>query len=187
MLVAAAARALVAGCVAVVAASVLLLAGPGTAAPATAGTAPAAAPVAGSPAVLSGASGSPEASFKSHCSTRLTYRQLTRASSRTPGPCVAERGQVFQYRPGAGERSMLLDVTDTGGGIWDTAVEVRLPASTASGPLNEDDIVEVWGTVAGTTTTKTRFGGRVQVPVVDARYMTVLQSIASSMTTPAAT
>lgn len=82
---------------------------------------------------------------------------------------------------------MLLDVTDTGGGIWDTAVEVRLPASGGLGSLSQDDIVEVWGTVAGTTTARTRFGGSIRVPVVDARYMTVLQSIASSVTTPAAT
>ena len=69
----------------------------------------------GGPAVVSGASGSPAAAFKAHCSSRLTYRQLS--SARAPGQCVDEHGQVFQYRAGAGGHSMLLDVTDTGGGI----------------------------------------------------------------------
>lgn len=183
---AAAAVGWVVGCTAVAAASALL-AGPVAGAAAAAGLVPAGAPVAGSPAVLSGASGSPEPAFKSRCSAHLTYRQLTRASTRSTARCADERGQVFQYRSGAGDRSMLLDVTDTGGGIWDTPVEVRLPSSPGIGPLHEGDIVEVWGMVAGATTTRTRFGGNVHVPVVDARYVTVLQSIASSVTTPAAT
>ena len=135
----------------------------------------------GSPAVLSGASGSPAAAFKSHCSSHPTYRRL--ASAPASGQCVNEHGQVFQYHSGAPKRSMLLDITNTGGGIWNTAVDVRLPASAASTHLAEGDIVEVWGTVSGTTTTRTRFGGSVHVPVVDARYVTVLQSIASSVTT----
>lgn len=137
--------------------------------------------VTGTPMAPSGASGSPESSFKSHCSSHLTYRQLSSADA--PGRCVDERGQVFQYRTGAGGRSMLLDVTDTGGGIWNTAVDVRLPSSGGSAHLSEGDIVEMWGTVSGTTTTRTRFGGNVHVPLVEARYVTVLQSIASSDTT----
>lgn len=136
----------------------------------------------GAPAVPSGASGSRAATFKSHCSSHPTYRQL--ASAPVSGKCVDEHGQVFQYRSGARRRSMLLDITNTGGGIWDTAVDVRLPASAASAHLSEGDIVEVWGTVSGTTTTHTRFGGNVHVPVVDARYVRVLQPIASSVTTP---
>jgi hypothetical protein len=136
----------------------------------------------GSPAVLSGASGSPATAFKSHCSSRPTYRQLTSAPA--PGRCINEHGQVFQYHSGAAKRSMLLDITNTGAGIWDTAIDVRLPKSAASAHLSEGDIVEVWGTVSGTTTSHTRFGRSVHVPVVDARYVTVLQSIASSVTTP---
>lgn len=139
----------------------------------------------GGPAVVSGASGSPAAAFKAHCSSRLTYRQLS--SAQAPGQCVDEHGQVFQYRVGARGHSMLLDVTDTGGGIWDTAVDVRLPASRMTVHLSEGDIVEVWGTVSGTATTRTRFGGKVHVPLVDARYLKVLQSIATSVTTPTAT
>jgi hypothetical protein len=136
----------------------------------------------GSPAVLSGASGSPAAAFKSHCFSRPTYRQLTTAPA--PGQCVNEHGQVFQYHSGAAKRSLLLDITNTGGGIWNTAIDVRLPKSATSTHLSEGDIVEVWGTVSGTTTSRTRFAGSVHVPVVDARYVTVLQPIASSVTTP---
>jgi hypothetical protein len=185
-----------AGCAAMLVASVGLLTGPAAAQAAPAGPAVAQAapashasssPEVGSSPVLIGASGSPETAFKSHCSAHLTYKQLARASAHAPGRCVDERGQVFQYRPGNGGRSMLLDVTDTGGGIWDTAVEVRLPASSGLGSLYQDDIVEVWGRVAGSATARTRFGGSIHVPVVDAHYMTVLQSIASSVTTPGAT
>ena len=50
-----------------------------------------------------------------------------------------------------------------------------------------DDIVDVWGTVAGTTTARTRFGGRVHVPLVHARYLALRRSASSTLTTPAVT
>lgn len=125
--------------------------------------------------------------FEARCSLHLSFRQLERASARPGDPCVQLLGQVFQYAPGRDRHTMLVDMTSTGGGIWNTTIEVRFPAARRGRPLTVDDVVEVWGTVAGSTTARTRFGGRIHVPVVDARYLVLRHAIASTITTPAAT
>ncbi|MGH9092842.1 MAG: hypothetical protein ACRDZR_15915 [Acidimicrobiales bacterium] len=82
---------------------------------------------------------------------------------------------------------MLLDVTSTGGGIWDTTVAIDLAGARTGRGVAVDDIVDVWGTVVGSTTARTRFGGRVHVPLVHARYLALRQAVSSTATTPAVT
>lgn len=148
-------------------------------------TTPAAAPGSGPGRLAVARTG--KAAYEARCSLRPSFRQLVQASAHPDGECVHLEGQVFQYGPGRGPRTMLLDVTDTGGGIWDTTVEIRLPATLGGRAIATDDVVDVWGPVGATATARTHFGGRIHVPVVDARYVALRQAIGSTITTPSTT
>lgn len=124
-----------------------------------------------------------EAAYKAACSLQPRYRDLVRDATARRGHCVTEKAQVFQYNKVTGRHRMLVDVTDTGNGIWNTAVEVELPPTVGGRPLLQADIVRVWGVLDGTTRTRTQFGDSIVVPVVQARYVALLDSTATSTTT----
>jgi hypothetical protein len=156
-----------------------------TAGPPAGATAGAGSPGGGSPRLA--AARSAEAAYEARCSLHLSFHQLEQAAAHPDGGCVHLEGQVFQYTPGHRSRTMLVDVTDTGGGIWDTTIEVRVPGAPGGRAITDDDVVEIWGPVAGTADARVRFGGHVHVPLVDARYVALRHAIASTITTPAPT
>lgn len=142
----------------------------------------AARPTSASPGARLAAAGETEPAYKASCTLHPAYRRLAGGTA-LRGRCVRYKAQVFQYNRTTGRQRMLVDVTNTGHGIWDTVVEVELPAAVGGRAIYQDDVVEFWGTVAGTAKAKTQFGGAMTVPVVQARYLTLISSAATTPTT----
>lgn len=125
------------------------------------------------------------AGYKAACLQGVSYKQLQlmKESAAVKGRCISEKAQVFQYGGKAGAKSMLVDITDTGGGIWDTTVEVDLVSASAGRGIRQDDIIHFWGQFTGSARAKTEFGGSITVPVIDAKYVTLISSGATTSTT----
>lgn len=105
---------------------------------------------------------------------RIPYDELVRDPNALIGETVNYRGQVFQYDSVTSTAAMLVSVTDEDFGFWTDNVLVTLdPALGAN--IDNDDIIDVWGTVTGAQTYETAIGGSNTVPTVDARYMTLVE------------
>jgi hypothetical protein len=63
---------------------------------------------------------------------------------------------------------VLLSVTNDGYGFWDDRIWINYPGTIKGA---EDDIITVYGTVAGEKSYETQIGGETYVPEVDARYI----------------
>ncbi len=105
---------------------------------------------------------------------RIPYDELVRDPNALIGETVNYRAEVFQYDSVTSTAAMLVSVTDEDFGFWTDNVLVTLdPALGAN--IDNDDIIDIWGTVTGAQTYETAIGGSNTVPTVDARYMTLVE------------
>jgi hypothetical protein len=107
-----------------------------------------------------------ETSFKEEA-TAIDYDQLIKNPFHYVGEKVVYTGQIFQISEGF-EDFMLLSVTDEGYGFWDDNVWV-----TGFGHIDgaEEDIITVYGIVAGAEEYETQIGGSTYVPKIRAKYI----------------
>jgi hypothetical protein len=103
-----------------------------------------------------------------NAATTIPYNQLAKNPKRYKGTKVSYRGQIFQIQEDGGETWMLLSVTDEGYGFWDDNVWVEY-----DGTINgaEEDVITVYGTIAGEQSYETQIGGETYVPKMRARYI----------------
>lgn len=105
---------------------------------------------------------------------RIPYDELVRDPDSLIGETVNYRARVLQYDSRTTTASMLVYVTEEDFGFWTDNVLVTLdPALGAT--IDNDDIIDVWGTVTGTQTYDTAIGGSNTVPMIDARYMSLVE------------
>lgn len=117
----------------------------------------------------------PEASeflFKSGATTP-SYDELVK-NPLGNGQAVYFRGKVFQYDTNTGLTSMLVYVTPGSYDFWNDAVLVELPSADVGNGIDNNDIVDVWGTPAGPYSYSTRAGGTNTVPTLAAKYVTLV-------------
>jgi hypothetical protein len=100
--------------------------------------------------------------------TTIPYNQLEKNPKRYKGTEVVYRGQIFQIQEDLGTTWMLLSVTDEGYGFWDDNIWVDYNGTIQGA---EDDIITVYGTIAGEQSYETQIGGETYVPKLRARYI----------------
>ena len=113
-----------------------------------------------------------ESSFK-FFTRRIPFDELVRDPDGLIGETVNYRARVLQYDSRTTTASMLVYVTEEDFGFWTDNVLVTLNPSLGA-TIDNDDIIDVWGTVTGTQTYDTAIGGSNTVPMVEARYMTLV-------------
>ena len=107
-----------------------------------------------------------EAAFREEATT-IDYDQLIKNPYRYIGEKVVYTGQIFQIQEGAGS-FMLLSVTDEGYGFWTDEIWIAGFGGVESA---EEDIITVYGTVAGAEEYETAIGGSNYVPRIKAKYI----------------
>jgi len=68
---------------------------------------------------------------------------------------------------------MLVDVTNNDG-YWADTVQVDIPDTSQTTNIVQNDIVQFWGPIVGTSTYDTATGGSNTVPEVTATYITLI-------------
>jgi len=71
---------------------------------------------------------------------------------------------------------MLVDVTNDNYGFWSDVVELQLPNAAAGQSLVDNDVIQYWGPLSGTDSYTTTLGGTNTVPVIAAKYVTLVSS-----------
>jgi hypothetical protein len=110
--------------------------------------------------------------FKSGATTP-SYDELVKNPQGT-GQAVYFRAKVFQYDTNTGLTSMLVYVTPGSYDFWSDVVLVNLPSADAGNGIDNNDIVDLWGTPAGAYSYTTRAGGTNTVPKITAKYVTLV-------------
>ncbi|MGP0696628.1 hypothetical protein [Listeria monocytogenes] len=88
-------------------------------------------------------------------------------------PYHITKGQVMQAQEDdLGETTLLVYIKDTGYGVWDDLVMIKLDKTTEA---VKDDFVEVWGEIQGTETYDTQIGGSNTVPSMKATSVRVIK------------
>lgn len=105
---------------------------------------------------------------------RIPYDELVRDPDALIGETVNYRARVLQYDSVTSTAAMLVYVTEEDFGFWTDNVLVTLDPSLGSS-IDNDDIIDLWGTVTGAETYETAIGGSNTVPTVEARYMTLVE------------
>lgn len=114
-----------------------------------------------------------EEEFKAQAQS-IPYDQLKKDPDALTGTAVTYKAEVFQYDASTGTSSMLVSVTPKGYGYWDDNILLNLDPALGV-DVDEDDIIEFWGTIAGSTSYDTRIGGRNTVPTVEVKYLALLE------------
>jgi len=107
-----------------------------------------------------------ESRFREEATT-IDYKQLIKNPNAYKGEKVVYTGQVFQIQEEGGFGVMLLSVTDEGYGFWTDNIWVEFDEPTEAA---EEDIVTVYGTIAGSEEYETQIGGSTYVPRMKAKY-----------------
>jgi len=116
------------------------------------------------------------AQFEASCSELMPYSELDQGLDSLDGVCITEQAQVAQYDSQTGTTTMLVNVTDDGGGNWSGLVAVNLASASQGTGITEGDIIQFWGPVSGSATLTNSDGSSTTIPLVDATYLTVVSS-----------
>lgn len=105
--------------------------------------------------------------YKNACQT-MSYKVLNKNPDNLAGQKIKLRGEIMQIQEDSGKTFMLLSVTDMGYGIWNDNVAVSYNGTL---DIYEDDIITIWGEIAGGFTYKSQAGWNITVPKVTAKYI----------------
>jgi hypothetical protein len=118
-----------------------------------------------------------EFAFKAS-SANIPYDELSKDPDALLGTRYTSRGEVFQYDARTGTESLLVSVTVTNPGrfeFWTDNVLLVLPDPALGVGIDQDDIIDVWGTVSGAFTYETAIGGSNTVPSVLVKYISLVE------------
>jgi hypothetical protein len=112
-----------------------------------------------------------EGKFKSDARS-IPYEQLKKDPDALVGTVVTYKGQIFQYDSRTTTASMIVSVTNKGYGIWTDNLYLLLDPSLGAN-ADENDLIQIWGTITGSFSYETASGGTNTLPQVLVKYLTV--------------
>ena len=102
------------------------------------------------------------------------YKDIARNPDKYYGKRAKFKGEVVQVIEGYFDTTLRVDVTKGKYGIYtDTMYVVYTPQSTTENRILEDDIITIYGELAGIETYETVMGAKVSIPRIDAEYITI--------------
>lgn len=102
------------------------------------------------------------------------YKDIARNPDKYYGKRAKFKGKVVQVIEGYFDTTLRVDVTKGKYGIYtDTMYVVYTPQSTTENRILEDDIITIYGELAGIETYETVMGAKVSIPRIDAEYITI--------------
>lgn len=102
------------------------------------------------------------------------YKDIARNPDKYYGKRAKFKGEVVQVIEGYFNTTLRVDVTKGKYGIYtDTMYVVYTPQSTTENRILEDDIITIYGELAGIETYETVMGAKVSIPRIDAEYITI--------------
>lgn len=102
------------------------------------------------------------------------YKDIARNPDKYYGKRAKFKGEVVQVIEGYLDITLRVDVTKGKYGIYtDTMYVVYTPQSTTENRILEDDIITIYGELAGIETYETVMGAKVSIPRIDAEYITI--------------
>lgn len=110
-----------------------------------------------------------ESYFKEGCSA-LTYEQVARDSDAYKGEKATFTGEVIQVMQEGDTYTLRVNVTPTSYGYKD-AILVLYTAKAGDQRILEDDVVTLYGAMAGMYTYETVMGAELTVPLMSAQYV----------------
>lgn len=110
-----------------------------------------------------------ESYFKEGCSA-LTYEQVARDPDAYRGEKATFTGEVIQVMQEGDTYTLRVNVTPTSYGYKDTIL-VLYPAKAGDQRILEDDVVTLYGVMAGMYTYETVMGAELTVPLMSAQYV----------------
>lgn len=102
------------------------------------------------------------------------YKDIARNPDKYYGKRAKFKGEVVQVIEGYLDITLRVDVTKGKYGIYtDTMYVVYTPKSSTESRILEDDIITIYGELAGIETYETVMGAKVRIPRIDAEYITI--------------
>ena len=102
------------------------------------------------------------------------YKDIARNPDKYYGKRAKFKGEVVQVIEGYLDITLRVDVTKGKYGIYtDTMYVVYTPKSSTESRILEDDIITIYGELAGIETYETVMGAKVSIPRIDAEYITI--------------
>ena len=102
------------------------------------------------------------------------YKDIARNPNNYEGKKAKFTGKVIQVQEGTLETVLLVDVTKDKYGYYDDTMYVTyFPSSDYESRILEDDIITIYGELAGIKTYETVLGASVSIPQIDAKYIVI--------------
>lgn len=102
------------------------------------------------------------------------YKDIARNPDKYYGKRAKFKGEVVQVIEGYLDITLRVDVTKGKYGIYtDTMYVVYTPKSSTESRILEDDIITIYGELAGIESYETVMGSKVSIPRIDAEYITI--------------
>jgi hypothetical protein len=108
--------------------------------------------------------------------TSIPYDQLNKDPAALAGRLVTFKAKVFQYDSRTTTSHMMAEVTPGSYGFWDDIVFLNLDPRIAA-DVDEDDVIQFWGSVKGAYTYDTAIGGSNTLPDIDVKYLKLIEKL----------
>ena len=110
--------------------------------------------------------------YKESCET-IAYDKLARQPDKYEGKDIKIFGKVIQVLEDSGSSEINLRVAtkkDEFGGYYDDVVLVTYTYGEGDDKILEDDMITLWGSYGNTYTYESTMGGKITVPLLNAKY-----------------
>ncbi len=111
-----------------------------------------------------------KADYKSNCAT-YTYNEISRNPENYRGKYAHFKGEIIQSIESGDSYTFRVDITKTSYGWTDTILVTYTKKEATESRLLEDDVVNIYGILAGTHTYETVMGNEMTIPLLMAEYI----------------
>ena len=104
------------------------------------------------------------------------YKEIARQPDQYKGNKARFRGKVIQVSEGiinSKKVDLRINVTEGEYGLWDDTIYVKYTYKDGEPKVLEDDIVNIYGTIEGTTTYVSVLGSKITIPSLKAEYIEI--------------
>lgn len=114
---------------------------------------------------------SPE-EYKASSKNDISFKELDKNADKYIGIRVTFQGKIVQIVERRGNTDIRMDVKKSEY-FWDDTIYVQYSGTTDA---LEDDIIQIWGEIKGNYTYDTIAGWKITLPLVQAKYIQIIQS-----------